>query len=351
MSETTTNLILKHCSAYPKLCPQDIFKYMFQSAFGCEHLVSDENTVLDYIKSEYETVPKTALPLTEELDGDYSRVHLSWLNEGIKAETLAKLFCLSAKKEPDGALLLERKIEIVKKLIKENKLPFEKNDFNEKLDEWCKNANPAIHHSGIFRLEYKPSYRVISNTYARFMKLFAQIDRLSDREKVVVAIEGASASGKTTLAEILKKVYDCNVFHTDDYFLRPEQRTPSRFAEIGGNVDRERFDEEIVQPLMKNEIVNYRPFNCSTQTLGEVIKAIPKKLTIIEGVYSTHLAFPRYYDVAVFLDVDPECQKKRILARNGEKLAERFFGEWIPLENKYFSGTDIRKRVDLIFDV
>ena len=44
------------------------------------------------------------------------------------------------------------------------------------------------------------------------------------------------------------------------------------------------------------------------------------------------------YGHSVFLDVDPELQKQRILHRNGEALAARFFSEWIPLEERYFSA-------------
>ena len=66
---------------------------------------------------------------------------------------------------------------------------------------------------------------------------------------VMVAIDGKCTSGKTTLASKLAEIYDCNVFHMDDFFLRPEQRTSERFAEIGGNVDYERFQEEVLFPL------------------------------------------------------------------------------------------------------
>ena len=50
----------------------------------------------------------------------------------------------------------------------------------------------------------------------------------------------------------------------------------------------------------------------------------------------------------IFLDIDPELQKQRILVRNSPQLAKRFFDEWIPLENTYFSGTDIKARADMI---
>ena len=72
---------------------------------------------------------------------------------------------------------------------------------------------------------------------------------LTQKDMVVVAIDGKCTSGKTTLASKLVQIYDCNVFHMDDFFLRPEQRTPERFAEVGGNVDYERFQEEVLLPL------------------------------------------------------------------------------------------------------
>lgn len=182
-------------------------------------------------------------------------------------------------------------------------------------------------------------------------ELFSIIDNLSVKDSMIVAIEGGSASGKTTLSKILQDKYGCNVFHMDDFFLRPEQRTTERFAEIGGNVDRERFQCEVLEPLINNKTVRYRRFDCSTQTLSDIITVKPKKLTVIEGVYSMHPSFGRYYDFSVLMDIDCDYQKERILIRNSPQKAIRFFEEWIPLENKYFSGTDIKNRVDAIFTV
>ena len=64
----------------------------------------------------------------------------------------------------------------------------------------------------------------------RIQALLARIDCLmAERERVIVAVDGGSASGKTTLGALLQSVYACPVFHMDDFFLRPEQRTPERF--------------------------------------------------------------------------------------------------------------------------
>ena len=64
-------------------------------------------------------------------------------------------------------------------------------------------------------------------------ELVKKIDELmTQKDVVIVAIDGKCTSGKTTLAAKLAEIYDCNVFHMDDFFLRPEQRTPERFAEV-----------------------------------------------------------------------------------------------------------------------
>ena len=66
---------------------------------------------------------------------------------------------------------------------------------------------------------------------------------LEEKNFVIVAIDGKCTSGKTTLASKLAELYDCNVFHMDDVFPRPEQRTPERFAEVGEEIQRQRILE------------------------------------------------------------------------------------------------------------
>jgi uridine kinase len=164
---------------------------------------------------------------------------------------------------------------------------------------------------------------------------------------VRLAIEGGSASGKSTLAALLQDIYACTVFHMDDFFLRPEQRTEARFAEPGGNVDRERFLDEVLAPLLRGERVTYRPFDCSVGALSDPITADASRLTVIEGAYSMHPELAGCYDLSVFLHISPELQRARILVRNSPRMAERFFAEWIPLEHRYFDAFDIEAHCDL----
>lgn len=179
-------------------------------------------------------------------------------------------------------------------------------------------------------------------------KLMRAIDALLAEDRpVIVAIDGPCAAGKTTLAGKLQEKYDCNLVHMDDFFLRPEQRSEARFQEPGGNVDYERFREEVLVPLTAGEAFSYRPFDCRTFTLAQPVEVVPKKLTIIEGSYSHHPYFENPYDLKVFLDVAPELQRQRILMRP-EFLHQRFFEQWIPMENGYFEAFSVKEQADLV---
>ena len=190
------------------------------------------------------------------------------------------------------------------------------------------------------------------DTLKNCSELFSEIEKLlSVKARVTVAIDGGAATGKTTLAAMLAKRYGAQIVHMDDFFLRPEQRTQARFAEPGGNFDRERFLSEIIEPLTMEKNVCFRRFNCSTQALEEPKTVLNKRLTVIEGVYSMHPKLGKYYDLSVFLNIDAELQRERILKRNTEALAKRFFEEWIPLENIYFSEYGIKECADIVLDV
>lgn len=169
----------------------------------------------------------------------------------------------------------------------------------------------------------------------------AALEKNELTKQVNVAIDGVCGGGKTTLAAALAARYDCNLFHMDDFYLRKEQRTPERYAQPGGNVDYERFKEEVLDHLADKGGFTYRPFDCGTMDLGAPRTVPCKRLNIIEGSYSCHPYFGDVYQVRFFTELPPEEQRRRILARNGEEKYKRFVNEWIPMENKYFEAYKI----------
>lgn len=169
-----------------------------------------------------------------------------------------------------------------------------------------------------------------------------------EKNRMIIAIEGKSASGKTTLALKLSKFYDCNLFRMDDFFLRPCQRTRQRRNKPGGNVDYERFYEEVMVPLNRDSEFKYKPFSCKNDTFLNEVHVKPKKINIIEGVYSMHPMLQISYNFSVFLEIDEELQKERIRERDGEDKFLKYINIWIPMENEYFNSFDIKKSCDMI---
>ncbi|MCL1913937.1 MAG: uridine kinase [Eubacteriaceae bacterium] len=175
------------------------------------------------------------------------------------------------------------------------------------------------------------------------------IELQNQKEIVLAAIDGRCASGKSALAAVLEKELLCNVLHMDDFFLRPGQRTKERLAEPGGNVDRERFEIEVLLPLSKGLDFSYRPFRCDTMGFGNPVKVEAKPIAVIEGSYSHHPALAGYYDLRIFLSIDYESQLARIEKRGGQDALKSFASLWIPMEEAYFEAFNVEKAAHFCF--
>lgn len=168
------------------------------------------------------------------------------------------------------------------------------------------------------------------------------------RDRVLVAIDGRCAAGKTTFSAALGERLSCPVFHLDNFFLRPEQQIPERRQKPDGNVDHERFLEEVLLPLHNGQAVSYRPYDCHSRSLQPAVTVPACKIAVIEGTYACCPALFDYYDLRLFLDVEPMVQKQRLQARAPQKWAD-FESKWIPLEERYHQTLGVKERCDFCF--
>ncbi|MBQ2915773.1 MAG: uridine kinase [Clostridia bacterium] len=173
------------------------------------------------------------------------------------------------------------------------------------------------------------------------------IEKKARTEKVLIAIDGRCASGKSTLAENLSKIFGCDIIHMDDFFLPFEKRTPERLAEPGGNIDYERFEKEVLNSFHKNEVFSYGVFNCGSGKIEAERVITPSNIIITEGSYSLHPKFSDHYNLKIFVSTDSNTQIKRIRERNGEEMLKMFKERWIPMEENYFTAFDIGNLADI----
>lgn len=347
--------ILKaHISRYPLSRPRDMVKLIYQSEYGGGHLLTDRGQAETCLLQELKQVQCSSGEPVEEIGGDLCRLHLRALNSlEIRPSTCAGLFALACR--PRGtAAGMEEKLQTLVQLTEAGETHFSPESLSAYITEWRNSGMPAVSHSEAYREAYHPAYRLIERYGARHLSLLSIIDRTVDLKGCcTVKIDGRCASGKSTLGQYLFDIYSetasgAQLFHMDDYYVPWAQKTPSRLAEPGGNVDWERFLQE-VDSVPLTEPVRYRRFNCETQALEEETCVSPASVRIIEGSYSLNPNLPAP-DISVFLTVDPSEQRQRILRRNGPEALRRFDSDWIPLEEKYISACGVQKKCDLTFD-
>ena len=341
-------LYRQYFNRYPLSTIQDFIKYLYQATLGSAHLIQNVEENYNYLLKEYENIKYDSNHiLYERISEDLARVHL----EAIKKEDL-KIFHALFMKSVEVSSSKEQLLEVfhqVEKGIQEEWIPFDLQDWKDKIKEYVDKGCPVVSHSQIFRDNYHPHYRLMKTEYLPYLECISKINQL--KRPLIITIEGRSGSGKSTFAQLLSEVYDIPVVHMDEFFLQKEQRTQERLNEIGGNIDYERFYEEVIQPILNKKPFKYQIFDCSNMCINGSKEISFDLGVIVEGCYSMHPKFEEYSHLKVFMDIPKEIQKDRILKRNGEFMLKRFVEEWIPKENEYFDSFKIKEKANMIIQV
>jgi uridine kinase len=347
------DIFLLHAKKYPAMKAEDGVKLCYQSEFGGGHLLPSRKACEESVREERATAIGLAREseLLEPIGGGLVRLHLNaWTDaKDLRTETIAGLFlAVSDKKRGTMQGFLE-KVSLLRELCRESIMPFALAELEDYLEKYKKAGYPICRHSEIYRQTYHPAYRLAGVETEKFLPLLLAIDsRMAEKTMLTIAVDGPSGAGKSSLTAWLQRVYgDCEVFHMDDFFLTQDMKTEDRLRTPGGNVDWERFRDEIILPLKKGKPFSYRPYDCGTCTLKEPVTATPRRLNIVEGVYSLHPALREAYDMTFFLSIGKLEQSERILQRNGKRMHKRFLEEWIPLEDLYFREIGIIGKADL----
>ena len=328
-----SQLLKEHYVNFPDMEVQDAVKLLYQHFMGPGHLMADDRVVLECLNAEWESVhADERAPLFHSVGNGLYRLNLNACKAiGLSTKTVARLFLLTAQRfqpDPEG---FQAALELVRSL------PFPREDTARYLADYRSKGCPMVSHSEQFRHQYTPAYRLVSEYYVNILPALATIDRaMTVQPQLRVAIDGPCASGKSTLGAALSQVYRCPLIHMDDFFLQPEQRTPQRLAQPGGNVDYERFSRDVLAPLVNGTPAHYRPYQCHNGQFGEEITVPPSPITVVEGCYCLRPDLRSAFAVRIWLEAPWAVRRQRLLERGGQDCLARFESLWIPLENRYF---------------
>ncbi len=356
---TFKEILKMHAEKYPEILPQDLIKLAYQGAFGAEHLIGDYEEAKEDFKAEWERMqwiydeelPDAEDSLYEWVSPNFARINMDACKEvGLPAEWIFTLFMSSAEKGPvDSANAVFMKyLEEIRRVCREHCFSFDEEKWSNEVRSYLSDGVYPVRHSERYRKAELPAYRIIDREAVALLRILQAVNDFPDDDDVhVIAIDGRSAAGKSSLSLTLQKYIDAAVIHTDDFYLPERLRTEERYAVPGGNIHFERFFREIIPGLKEKESFSYRPFDCETMAPGEerIIQAAPCR--IVEGAYSHHPIFGDYADLKIFLNIDEALQTERLKARNGE-AAEDYKKRWIPLEEAYIDYYGIEYDADII---
>jgi uridine kinase len=204
-------------------------------------------------------------------------------------------------------------------------------------------------YSDIYYQQAKTSFVIMHHEDISLLPLLSKLDELSHvQDQVFVAMDGFSASGKTTLGEKLKKIYNANLVHTDDFFKKITIDPKDPLSIHGANIDFDKINQEIVNPFMHKTGYHYRPFDFKQHAHMDQVHVDYQPMLIIEGAYSMHPKLLANYDYKVFVQVSRFKAYLRIFKRNGFKRLLKFIRMWIPKEIAYVKAMEIKNQADLI---
>jgi uridine kinase len=131
------------------------------------------------------------------------------------------------------------------------------------------------------------------------LKVVCLILERSTEPLTLVAIDGHSAAGKTSLArEIEQSLSDVSVIHMDDFYRVMPTEERERLDAAGGYelyYDWQRLAQEVLKLLSQGQPASYRRYDWTRNELSrETLTLQPSGFVIVEGCYSARPELRNY---------------------------------------------------------
>jgi len=188
-----------------------------------------------------------------------------------------------------------------------------------------------------------------------------QLSRAADRvlelvsthpsRPLLIALDGPSAAGTSTLALAVGLRLSASVVAGDDFYrdMPEEQRwTLTATQGVAEYFDWQRLRHEVLEPLRAGRAARYRPFSWRPEggLDDRVVTVDPAPIVVLEGVYAARPELRDLLDLTVLVETPADERHRRQIARGHGNDA--WWPRWGMAEDHYFTAIRPRASFDLV---
>jgi uridine kinase len=168
-----------------------------------------------------------------------------------------------------------------------------------------------------------------------------------ESEPILVAVAGAGAAGKSTLARAIQQLApnEVTVVELDDFY-RPSFSHPPD-GELGARFEWRRLREQVLEPLHAGHAAHYQRYDWDNDEMGAWVDVPAHGIAIVEGIYPSRAELSHFYDFVIWVDAPAGLRLQRGIERDGEEARERWLTEWMPDEEAFIAQDDPAGRADI----
>lgn len=175
-----------------------------------------------------------------------------------------------------------------------------------------------------------------------------------DRDRpLLVALDGRSAAGKSTLAAAVAPLVEAGVIDGDDFYsggTAAEWDAMSPAEKVDHCIDWRR-QRPVLEALSRGETAGWHRYDWETDD-GRLEKTLVKceaaPVIVLDGAYSARPELADLFDLRVLYDAPAELRRRRLIQREGEDHQAAWNARWDEAEQWYFSRVMLPEAFDLV---
>ncbi|GLV55446.1 hypothetical protein KDH_22900 [Dictyobacter sp. S3.2.2.5] len=177
--------------------------------------------------------------------------------------------------------------------------------------------------------------------------IIAEINRrLQRKNPLLVALDGRSGTGKSTIAGAIAERVESVIVVGDDFYAGGNDDV---WEGCGASekadrvIDWRRMRVQVLEPLLAGQPACWHPldFQAPVGWVGwkeETVSLAPAPVILLDGAYSARPELSDLIDLAILVESDDALRRQRLLAREGREFMQRWHRLWDVAEDYYFTS-------------